>query len=848
MLEIRHLEKYYAKGSGQEIHAVRDTSLALPETGIVALFGASGCGKTTLLNLIGGLDRADGGEVVLNGERITPDATEVRNRQIGYIFQNYQLLPNETVYENVALSLRLAGVQDEGEIKTRTMAALDAVEMAAYSSRVPGTLSGGQQQRVAIARALVKNPHLILADEPTGNLDEQNTVMVMDLLRQVAQDHLVLLVTHEQDLLPYYCDLIVEISDGAVLDVRENSTGEGYRGQSKTEVYLGNMPVQEGQVGEIAVSYYGDAALAPQSLRLIAHGGMIYLSAPDGVRLRVLDSSAEIRVHEGQYLPEERKAVKELDPILLTSPHSTGKVGRMWHFATAFASGFRTHFGRVKRGKRLLISSLCLFSIAFVMMISYFGTAIRTLREARYTYNTDTLYVAMSALGDEQLSALLASPLVDSVTPETAYAYDGEITLGTTFRTYWSFTLGGFESGNIGKTTVSSPIQLLNQTAAAGEKQLVSAPLAHYEDLRDDEILISSGLADLILQSTGVSYLTDYEDLLYLQGSTGSSYVVYDTIDSQYGSSFANLQFTVVGVVEDPNPAVYATDVTLIRCMLNESNLGIGFLDEETCRALGIAAPAAGTVYTTVGTGGEGTEVTAKLLGQSYTVDDTLLRLSTGEELSWEVSEALGSLTDTYYMCREDYTGLMERASQIATPYSEELYSYFALHSQDVKALAGLCGELGLAGDLLLPETLYKEARAQSTGGLVTILIVAVVFLFLMVLCMTLVMRSGMMASVKQVGTLRAIGVSRVNLLFRYFCESLMVFAVAVFPGYLFASASLFWISAKTRLLESVFYYPIWLAALTLLFLAAVTAVCGTLPVRSLTKKTPAQILAKYDI
>ena len=236
MLEIRHLEKYYAKGSGQEIHAVRDTSLALPETGIVALFGASGCGKTTLLNLIGGLDRADGGEVLLNGERISPDATKVRNRQIGYIFQNYLLLPDETVYENVALSLRLAGVQDEEEIKARTMAALDATEMAAYSSRVPGTLSGGQQQRVAIARALALRPDILCFDEPTSALDPELTGEVLKVIRSLSEQHMtMIIVTHEMAFARDVADRVIFMDGGVIVeqgpahDVIENPQAERTR-------------------------------------------------------------------------------------------------------------------------------------------------------------------------------------------------------------------------------------------------------------------------------------------------------------------------------------------------------------------------------------------------------------------------------------------------------------------------------------------------------------------------------------------------------------------------------------------------------------------------------------------
>ena len=198
MIEIKSLNKTYGVGNSR-VHAVRDASLTLPDHGIVAIFGKSGCGKTTLLNLIGGLDTAQSGTVTIDGERITPDSSEARNRHIGYIFQNYNLSKSMTVWENVALSLRLCGVSDEATVEARTKAALQSVDMEQYKNRLPDSLSGGQQQRVAIARALVKNPRLILADEPTGNLDEQNTVMVMDLLRQVAKDHLVLLVTHDSE-------------------------------------------------------------------------------------------------------------------------------------------------------------------------------------------------------------------------------------------------------------------------------------------------------------------------------------------------------------------------------------------------------------------------------------------------------------------------------------------------------------------------------------------------------------------------------------------------------------------------------------------------------------------------
>ena len=147
------------------------------------------------------------------------------------------------------------------------------------------------------------------------------------------------------------------------------------------------------------------------------------------------------------------------------------------------------------------------------------------------------------------------------------------------------------------------------------------------------------------------------------------------------------------------------------------------------------------------------------------------------------------------------------------------------------------------------PHDLYLIARGQYIGDLIATLVTAAVFLLLMVLCLFLIMRSGLMASVRQIGILRAIGVSRGNLLFRFFAESLVVFTLTVLPGYLIASGSLAWMTGKaSAIMSMIFYYPFWLAVITFLFLFGITVICGVLPILSLTRKTPAAIIAKYDI
>ena len=153
-VRIQNAHKYYNKGKENQLHVMNNVSLELPEVGMVAIFGRSGCGKTTLLNAVGGLDKIASGKIELFGQDIREDTDTLRNKYVGYIFQNYNLNNNETVFENVSTALRLCGMEDETEIEERTMAALANVEMDKYRDRTPDTLSGGQQQRVAIARAL----------------------------------------------------------------------------------------------------------------------------------------------------------------------------------------------------------------------------------------------------------------------------------------------------------------------------------------------------------------------------------------------------------------------------------------------------------------------------------------------------------------------------------------------------------------------------------------------------------------------------------------------------------------------------------------------------------------------
>lgn len=220
MLQLKQLRKRYKTGDLIQT-ALDDVSLNLRDNEFVAILGPSGSGKTTLLNIIGGLDRYDSGDLIINSISTKKykdrDWDSYRNHTIGFVFQSYNLIPHQTVLSNVELALTISGISRE-ERRRRARQALDEVGLGEQLHKKPNQMSGGQMQRVAIARALVNNPDILLADEPTGALDTETSVQVMELLKEVAKDRLVVMVTHNPELAEEYATRIVKLKDGRIMD------------------------------------------------------------------------------------------------------------------------------------------------------------------------------------------------------------------------------------------------------------------------------------------------------------------------------------------------------------------------------------------------------------------------------------------------------------------------------------------------------------------------------------------------------------------------------------------------------------------------------------------------------
>ena len=220
MLSLKNIVKEYSSGD-TKVQALKGISIDFREHEFVSILGQSGCGKTTTLNIIGGLDHYTSGDLIINGKSTKEfkdrDWDTYRNHSVGFVFQSYNLIPHQSVLANVELALTLSGVSKK-ERRERAMEALKKVGLGDQMHKRPNQMSGGQMQRVAIARALVNDPDIILADEPTGALDTETSIQIMEILKNISKDKLIIMVTHNPELAQQYSSRIIKLLDGKIVD------------------------------------------------------------------------------------------------------------------------------------------------------------------------------------------------------------------------------------------------------------------------------------------------------------------------------------------------------------------------------------------------------------------------------------------------------------------------------------------------------------------------------------------------------------------------------------------------------------------------------------------------------
>lgn len=996
MIGIRGLHKYFNKGRQNEIHVINNVDIELPEKGMVAVFGKSGCGKTTLLNCIGGLDRFAEGSISIDGNDITKDTDTVRNKYIGYIFQNYNLNNEESCFDNVANALRLCGMTDEDEIYDRVMAALKNVGLTQYAKRPPDTLSGGQQQRIAIARAIVKNPKIILADEPTGNLDEANTVMIMDLLRAIAEEHLVILVTHEANLVDYYCDTVIELSDGQIVNVKRNSSARGFAARDKNTIFLGELEKKELSDGNTEIEYYGDAPDEPIKLKIVNNGGKLYIKL-ESSKVQLIDEYSEVKLYNGVYEGDAstNKVSEELDMSHIP-PVDGNRFGHLFNFKSSVKSGYRANFNSGTKKKKLLRRCMCLFAAVIVIMTATFGTSIKSIINAKSSYNHNVFYIYT---GDVATSEKIYGAVgkensgIDYIRLCPAY--------GTGDSSVY-FNTGSFESFNkydYSSTFFTNAVYL--DQSLAKDLKLVAGKR---DGLADHEMLISTRVADALLEKSALGYIEKRSDLIGL----------ISTVLMVDGRST-----TIAGIVESDESAIYLTPLAMAKFVKGQvytsltslgSDYKINVKDGETVLAIksdrnGVKYPVAGDsvmiqgkelkvssvirfydnydiwlagngIYKNdestffeklvlsenpdvVKDSAEYTEIYDEVFNKRYFeywdyyyaelpefigsyflfqphemnawlfvsrgVDVAKHAFTTEQYykackfkelngrypgiieldemahtlpyLDFELNEYYNTIGEemylessggdiyinTYMVSDKDYIELSQhlgethpsamrdsvgadayyekaadayRDTEVVYVSSAEEPCYTVIHSSSPelteKWIQQNFGDLKSPNEytaaIITPDDAFEQRIYYEKVQIVAGLISMAVMLVIMSVCMYFIMRSSLMIRIKEVGIYRAIGVSKKNMIYKFLVESAVLATLTVFLGYLCTSVFIFAVSGSSGTVMQIFFYPWWMALAVLAVLGALSLFFGVLPIMLLLRKTPSEILAKYDI
>ena len=830
MLTLQNVDKYFYRGKSNQIHVINDTSLEFGETGLTALLGPSGCGKTTLLNVIGGLDKADRGKIFINGQKITgrtaASVDKIRNLNIGYIFQNYNLINEMTVFDNVAMVLKMVGIKDEEEIKEKVEYALDLVGMYRYRKRYADMLSGGERQRVGIARAIVKNPAIIIADEPTGNLDSANTLEVMNIIKAISREKLVILVTHEENLAEFYADRIIRIRDGKVISDEINQNAEGLDYRIENRIYLKDIKDQRTfKDDDNSIRVFNESG-GKMDLDIVISRGNIFIQTRDaGSRMEIVDENSSIELVDDHYralTAEEAEARRfHAERFEASKPLKHSSILNVF---TMLSSGFRTVSNYHILKKVLLVGFLV--SAMFITYAVSNIAGILNMPDEKFVQD-DKSYVSVvqKKIPVEDYLTFESDPTVEYALPGS-----GQINMRMKYDEYWQTSWGG---------------------------TMVSGSLSSADDLVKDDIItgrLPEDKYEVVIDKLVLDRVKETNAEIIQAG--------YKTPEEMVGRHLTlnNLdEFTIVGFTDKKSPCIYAAESMFIDMLANN---GSDDYYED--------------MYSD--DGGEAPEEYNDDGSLSGTAPDASKLIDFGL-YAGKVTITDGSRPDNDYevLVDKDYSKSMKLGSEIKTKVNghklkvvgyytsdkvkgkffvnNNMIKYRLIASQEnmtVKAAGDKADTIeALKAYGVKARDLYKyqksEYRKAQLSTVKAFLLVGGIIIIISLIEVFLMMRASFLSRIKEVGILRAIGVKKSDIYRMFTGEIIAITTIASLPGWLLMN----YIVSKLQgvsYLSSMFVCDARTVLASLVLVFGFNLLFGLLPVFHTLIKRPAEILARTDV
>ena len=810
MIKLRGVNKYFNKGKKNEIHVINDTTLNLGTKGLVALLGPSGFGKTTMLNAIGGLDKVNGGDIFVDGVKITGRSTskvdEIRNLNIGYIFQDYKLVDNMTVYENVAMVLRMIGIRDEEEIRKRIEYILQTLGIYRYRNRMADMLSGGERQRVGIARAIAKNPKIIIADEPTGNLDSANTIEIMNIIKAISRDRLVVLVTHEVELARFYASRIIELKDGKVEADYENKTDDNLDYRLDNKFYLRDFEKQESlRDGDVSVNFYGGAD-DDLNIDIVIKNGNIYIKSKEDRRIEVIDSNSAIEFVDDHYKEIDKSLYEEYDFDFdkVVDSEIKEKYSSIIGFLPSLARGFKkiVNYPLIKK---LLFVGFLLAGVFITYSLSSIYASLDVKDEDFISSNKDYLTVEIPKISTEKY---LEYENMDSV----AYMFPKSANINMKFKMDFYYQTSYAQSVMTGSLTDKNTI---------GESDLISGRLPENpQEIAVDKLTLTRLLNQPTLKQVGIS------DIQQMLGKKLSMDSMKD--------------FEIVGITDKNQPLIYADPSMFIPMIYNSA-------DQETYDDTADGDKTAKIIYDYQTYDAEYTVKKGRLPENDY---ETIVPLSMSEqmplnkEIDVKVNDRKLKVVG-YYESPENVQSYLVNQNTIKYLMIAEAGGFSVAPADRDSAMEALRSQnINVKGSYDAEREAYLSDRSDNTKSTIILGIIMLAISLIEILLMT---RSSFLSRIKEIGIYRAIGVKKTDIYKMFLGEIVAITTVSSVVGIGIMSYILYKLCRISYLASMFALNPaVILGAVAIVYVF--NSLVGLIPVFSTMRKTPAAILARHDV
>ncbi len=806
MLSLKNVNKYFNRHKKNEIHVINNISLDFSDSGMVALLGPSGCGKTTLLNAIGGMDSIKSGKIYVNGKKISSKINykvdKIRNLNIGYIFQDYKLVDNLSVFDNVKLVLTMLGIKDKNEIKSRVEYVLDCVGMLRYKRRPASMLSGGERQRVGIARALVKNPNIILADEPTGNLDSKNSLEIMKIIKSISKDRLVILVTHEVNLAKFYADRIIELKDGTVVRDYINSDKEDLDYTIDNNIYLKDFDKHDViKDDDKNINIYLDNK-DKVKLDIVVKNGNIYVNSKDNIV--VIDEDSNIELINDSYKKIQESDIDKYKFNISESKHKL-RYSSIFNPISLIVNGFKKVFDYSFLKKLLLIGFL--LSGIFIMYSVSSISALYNIKDEKFvTINKNYLSVNLNKI---RVDDYLGYENIDSV----SYVLPGNsiVSFRVNYKDYYQ-TYNSFDTLNGSLTDIN----LINNS----DLIYGNMPVNNNEVVVDKRSILS------MFNENGYAQMIGIKDVSDMIGRI----INIDNLND----------FVIVGIVDLGSPSIYAYKDNFINMLANSKKDNDGIMrsdaEYEDIKLYDYNL--------------KSNEIELKK-GRMPTNDyEVIVNISNSDSmpLNKYIDNKVNDkklLVVGYYFSKDSLDCLLVNSNTVKYDLITKSKDMVVMSNDKDKTISEFRDKgLNIEDSYSVSRKKYIDSNKDRVN---TTMLVSLVILIISLVEVFLMIRASFLSRVKSVGIYRAIGVKKRDIYRMFYGEIIAITTISSVPGIIFAAYVLN-ILSKIKYIGEYFLINFNVVLISILFVYVFNLVIGLIPVFNTIRRKPASILSRYDL